>query len=201
MIIDLDKHDMDLQKTTAYSFSLANHFLIAMPGMHDQFFKESVVYICEHNAEGAMGIIVNKPSPIMMDLLFDAAKTPTPERFHGQWVLLGGPVQVDRGFLVHTPTGSWESSLLVNDEVAMTTSRDIIIGLTQDNEVNKAVATIGYSSWSAGQLEQELANNSWISVKADMKILFDMPYKQRYQAALKLLNIDMANLSTIAGHA
>lgn len=192
---------MELMKTAANSFSLANHFLIAMPDMQDQFFRESVVYICEHNADGAMGIIVNKPSPIMMDLLFDAAKTPTPERFHGQWVLMGGPVQVDRGFLVHTPTGSWESSLLVTDDIAMTTSRDIIIGLTQDNEVSKALATIGYSSWSAGQLEQELAANSWISVPADMKVLFDIPYKQRYQAALKLLNINVANLSGLAGHA
>lgn len=192
---------MELMKTAANSFSLANHFLIAMPDMQDQFFRESVVYICEHNADGAMGIIVNKPSPIMMDLLFDAAKTPTPERFHGQWVLMGGPVQVDRGFLVHTPTGSWESSLLVTDDIAMTTSRDIIIGLTQDNEVNKALATIGYSSWSAGQLEQELAANSWLSVPADMKVLFDIPYKQRYQAALKLLNINLANLSGLAGHA
>ncbi|WP_416384631.1 YqgE/AlgH family protein [Snodgrassella sp. B3882] len=192
---------MELMKTAANSFSLANHFLIAMPDMQDQFFRESVVYICEHNADGAMGIIVNKPSPIMMDLLFDAAKTPTPERFHGQWVLMGGPVQVDRGFLVHTPTGSWESSLLVTDDIAMTTSRDIIIGLTQDNEVNKALATIGYSSWSAGQLEQELAANSWLSVPADMKVLFDIPYKQRYQAALKLLNINVANLSGLAGHA
>lgn len=192
---------MELMKTAANSFSLANHFLIAMPDMQDQFFRESVVYICEHNADGAMGIIVNKPSPIMMDLLFDAAKTPTPERFHGQWVLMGGPVQVDRGFLVHTPTGSWESSLLVTDDIAMTTSRDIIIGLTQDNEVNKALATIGYSSWSAGQLEQELAANSWLSVPADMKVLFDIPYKLRYQAALKLLNINVANLSGLAGHA
>lgn len=192
---------MELMKTASNSFSLANHFLIAMPDMQDQFFRESVVYICEHNADGAMGIIVNKPSPIMMDLLFDAAKTPTPERFHGQWVLMGGPVQVDRGFLVHTPTGSWESSLLVTDDIAMTTSRDIIIGLTQDNEVNKALATIGYSSWSAGQLEQELAANSWLSVPADMKVLFDIPYKQRYQAALKLLNINVANLSGLAGHA
>lgn len=192
---------MELMKTAANSFSLANHFLIAMPDMQDQFFRESVVYICEHNADGAMGIIVNKPSPIMMDLLFDAAKTPTPERFHGQWVLMGGPVQVDRGFLVHTPTGSWESSLLVTDDIAMTTSRDIIIGLTQDNEVNKALATIGYSSWSAGQLEQELAANSWLSVPADMKVLFDIPYKQRYQAALKLLNINVANLCGLAGHA
>lgn len=192
---------MAAQQGTPSSFSLANHFLIAMPAMEDPFFKESVIYLCEHSADGAMGIIVNKPSPIMMDLLFDSTKTPTPERFHGQNVLMGGPVQVDRGFLVHTPAGSWESSLMVTDDIAITTSRDIIMGLTQENEVNKAVATIGYSSWSAGQLEQELANNSWISTPADMQILFDMPYKQRYKAALQLLNIDITNLSGLVGHA
>ncbi|WP_239364866.1 YqgE/AlgH family protein [Snodgrassella communis] len=192
---------MAAQQGTPSSFSLANHFLIAMPAMEDPFFKESVIYLCEHSADGAMGIIVNKPSPIMMDLLFDSAKTPTPERFHGQNVLMGGPVQVDRGFLVHTPAGSWESSLMITDDIAITTSRDIIMGLTQENEVNKAVATIGYSSWSAGQLEQELANNSWISTPADMQILFDMPYKQRYKAALQLLNIDITNLSGLVGHA
>lgn len=192
---------MVAQQNAPSGFSLANHFLIAMPSMEDPFFKESVIYLCEHSADGAMGIIVNKPSPIMMDLLFDSAKAPTPERFHGQSVLMGGPVQIDRGFLVHTPTGCWESSLLVTDDIAMTTSRDIILGLTQENTVDKAVATIGYSSWSAGQLEQELANNNWITVPADTQILFDMPYKQRYKAALQLLNIDITNLSMMVGHA
>lgn len=182
-------------------FSLTNHFLIAMPGMDDPFFSGSVVYVCEHSEEGAMGIVINKPSPVTMDLLFDAAQTPTPERFHDEWVMMGGPVQVDRGFLVHTPVGSWESSLLVTDDVAMTTSRDIIAGLSRDGEVDKAVVTIGYSSWNAGQLEQELAANAWLTAPANMHILFDLAYEERYEAAIKLLNVDLAQLCGAAGHA
>ena len=151
--------------------------------------------------DGAMGIVINKPSPVTMDLLFDAAKTATPERFCNEWVMMGGPVQVDRGFLVHTPVGSWESSLLVTDHIAMTTSRDIIAGLAKDGEVDKAVVTIGYSSWRAGQLEQELADNAWLTAPANTQILFDLPYDQRYQAAIKLLNVDLAQLSGAAGHA
>lgn len=182
-------------------FSLTNHFLIAMPAMSDPFFKNSVIYLCEHSMNGAMGIMVNKPSPLVMDLLFDAARSPTPERFHGKRVLMGGPVQVDRGFLIHTPAGSWQNSLLVTDHIAMTTSRDIIAGLGSDETVNKAVATIGYSQWSAGQLEQEIAANSWLTVAADMQILFDLPYEQRYESALALLNIKPAQLMSQAGHA
>lgn len=182
-------------------FSLANQFLIAMPGMDDPFYSGSVVYVCEHNADGAMGIVINKPSPVTMDLLFDAAKTPTPSRFHGEWIMMGGPVQVDRGFLVHTPVGSWDSSLLVTNDIAMTTSRDIITGLTQDHEVDKAMATIGYSSWGAGQLEKELAENAWLTAPANAHILFDIPYKERYQAAMHSLKIDRIQLSDQAGHA
>lgn len=182
-------------------FSLANQFLIAMPSLADPFFGGSVVYVCEHNADGAVGVVINKPSPMTMDLLFDAAKTPTPNRFCNQWVMMGGPVQVDRGFLVHTPVGSWDSSLLVTDDIAMTTSRDIIAGLADGDSVRKAVVTIGYCSWSAGQLERELADNSWLTAPADAHILFDIPYADRYQAAMRLLNVDMAQLSGLAGHA
>ena len=190
-----------LMTPIATPFSLTNQFLIAMPGMDDPFFAGSVVYVCEHSEDGAMGVVINKPSPVTMDLLFDAAKTATPERFCNEWVMMGGPVQVDRGFLVHTPVGSWESSLLVTDHIAMTTSRDIIAGLAKDGEVDKAVVTIGYSSWRAGQLEQELADNAWLTAPANTQILFDLPYDQRYQAAIKLLNVDLAQLSGAAGHA
>ena len=181
-------------------FSLANQFLIAMPGMDDPFFADSVVYVCEHDAQGAMGIVINKPSPVMMDLLFDAAHVPTPSRFQGEWVMMGGPVQVDRGFLVHTPVGHWESSLRVTDDIAMTTSRDIIAGLAREGEVEQALVTIGYASWHAGQLEKELADNAWLTAPARRDILFELPYAERYQAAIKLLNVDLAQLSE-AGHA
>lgn len=188
-------------KVTNSSFSLANYFLIAMPSMKDFFFKNSVIYLCEHDANGAMGIVINKPSPLVMDLLFDAAKKPTPDRFQGQPVLMGGPVQMDRGFLVHTPAGSWQNSLLVTNHIALTTSRDIIAGLSNHEAVDKAIATIGFSQWKAGQLEQELAGNHWLTVSADMTVLFDLPYEKRYQFALDLLKINLVNLSSQAGHA
>ena len=181
--------------------NLADHFLIAMPSLDDPFFGGSVVYVCQHSEEGAMGVVINKPSPVLMDLIFEAAASPTPERFKGLWVMMGGPVQVDRGFVVHTPLGSWQNSLAVNDEVALTTSRDIIEQLSLENKVEQAVVAIGYASWSAGQLEKELAENSWLTVPADQHILFHLPYEQRYQAALAKLGVEEVYLMKGAGHA
>lgn len=183
-------------------FSLTNQFLIAMPGMRDPFFSGSVVYLCEHSEKGAMGIVINKPAPMTMDLMFDAAQTPTPIRFHGARVMMGGPIRPNRGFVVHTPVGSWESSMLVTDDIAMTASQDIITGLSaSENDVDKALATVGYSCWAAGQLEKELAANDWLTAPADTHILFDVPYEQRYQAAMKSLKIDRLQLNGQVGHA
>lgn len=181
--------------------NLTDHFLIASPSMEDMFFGGSVVYLCEHNEDGALGIIINKSSPVVMDLVFEAAGQETPERFKGEWVMMGGPVQIDRGFVVHTPIGSWQSSLAVNDKIAMTTSRDIIEKLSRTDAVEKAVVTIGYSSWDKGQLEQELAGNSWLTVAADERILFDLPYEERYEAALAKLGVSPQTLMGVAGHA
>ena len=181
--------------------NLTDHFLIAMPSMEDPFFSGSVVYLCEHNEEGALGFVINKPSPVTMDLVFEAAGTETPERFKGEWVMMGGPVQIDRGFVVHTPPGNWQSSLLVNDDIAMTTSRDIIEQLGKAAEVDKAIVSIGYSNWGAGQLEGELAENSWLTVAADQHILFDLPYDERYEAAFAKLGIRPEILMEGAGHA
>lgn len=182
--------------------SLCDHFLIAMPQLTDPFFGGSVVYLCEHTPDGAMGMVINKPSPVRMDQLFEAAEKPVPKRFAEQWVLMGGPVQIDRGFLVHSPVGNWQSSLLVNDDIAVTTSRDIIGGLSEaENEGIKTFATIGYSGWSAGQLEQELNDNHWLVVPANAEILFDLPYFRRYDAALQTLGIRAVNLASGVGHA
>ncbi|MDO5686003.1 MAG: YqgE/AlgH family protein [Neisseria sp.] len=188
---------------TATDFhSLSNHFLIAMPQLSDQFFGNSVVYVCEHTPDGAMGVIINKPSPVRMDQLFEAAEVPVPQRFAEQWVLMGGPVQIDRGFLVHSPVGSWQSSLRVNEDIAVTTSRDIIGGLSADeNSAIKTFATIGYSGWGGGQLERELNDNHWLVIPADPHILFDLPYYRRYDAALDTLGIRAVNLAPGAGHA
>ena len=183
--------------------NLTDYFLIAMPEMDDQFFAGSVVYICEHNDEGAMGVCINKPSPLTMNQFFEAINERTPLQYDEAAVLLGGPMQVDRGFLVHTPVGSWESSLLVTDDIAFTTSRDIIENLAKnrDNVMNKTLATIGYSGWKKDQLEQELADNAWLVVPADQHIMFDIPVGERYQAAMKLLGINAGHLVQGAGHA
>ena len=183
--------------------NLTDYFLIAMPEMDDQFFAGSVVYICEHNDEGAMGVCINKPSPLTMNQFFEAINERTPLQYDGTAVLLGGPMQVDRGFLVHTPVGSWESSLLVTDDIAFTTSRDIIENLAKnrDNDMNKTLATIGYSGWKKDQLEQELADNAWLVVPANQHIMFDVPVDERYQAALALLGVNAGQLVQGVGHA
>ena len=183
--------------------NLTDYFLIAMPEMDDQFFAGSVVYICEHNDEGAMGVCINKPSPLTMNQFFEAINERTPLQYDETAVLLGGPMQVDRGFLVHTPVGSWESSLLVTDDIAFTTSRDIIENLAKnrDNDMNKTLATIGYSGWKKDQLEQELADNAWLVVPANQHIMFDVPVDERYQAALALLGVNAGQLVLGVGHA
>lgn len=181
--------------------NLTNHFLVAMPNMDDPMFAGSVVFLCEHGANGAMGMIVNKSSPIGMEVVFQAAGQEMPPRFQGQHVLVGGPVQTDRGYVLHTPVGNWQSTLAVDDDTAVTTSGDILDGLADEDEVAKMLLTIGYASWSPGQLEQELAQNAWLTVPADHSILFDLPLAERYTAALDKLGVKPEFLMGAAGHA
>lgn len=181
--------------------NLANHFLVAMPAMDDPFFEGSVVYLCEHGEDGALGIVINKPSPVTMDLIFAGSGRNVSTRFQDDCVMMGGPVQVDRGYVVHTPLGGWQSTLAVTDEIALTASRDIIENLYDPEKVGKAVVSIGYSSWGGGQLEKELAENVWLTVPADTHILFDLPYEERYQAAFAKLGISPAQIPQGAGHA
>ena len=182
--------------------NLSHHFLLAMPSLdNDSVFHQSVVYLCEHGESGALGLIVNKPSPVNMEIVFAAIGKPTPEKLQGQFVMMGGPVQPERGFVLHTPTGEWESSLHINDELALTTSRDIIDGLAKDEAIDAAILTIGCSQWSAGQLERELAQNSWLVAPADMGILFGTPIEERYNAALGKLGVDAAHLMGEGGNA
>ncbi|MBP6563062.1 MAG: YqgE/AlgH family protein [Neisseriaceae bacterium] len=181
--------------------TLANHFLVAMPAMTDLFFKDSVVYLCEHSEQGAMGLLINKPSPIMLTQLFDQVKTSTPVQFQNDLAYFGGPLHPDRGFLLHTPVGKWQTSLRVSDEIALTTSKDILTRFNEAESGMKMMATLGYSGWQAGQLEQELANNDWLIVPADAHIMFDVPSEERYGAALGLLGLDAAKLMSGVGHA
>lgn len=183
--------------------SLQNHLLIAMPTLEDPLFGRSVTYICEHNTDGAMGIVINHPLSInVSDLLrqldiehnadCDAAKAR---------VCAGGPVQNERGFVLHTPKAGFVSSLRLTDELMVTTSKDILEQLTSDNAPEKFILALGYAGWSAGQLEQEIADNSWLVVPADNQIIFDLSHAEKWQGATKRLGIQSWQLSPVAGHA
>lgn len=169
---------------------LTNHFLIAMPSLQDPFFSDSVVWICEHDANGAMGVIINKPTPISMNKVFSDTPDIICEHFTNRYVMMGGPMATERGFVIHTPIGHWKSTLMVDAQTGITTSRDIIEQIALDKKaVTAAFLTIGYASWSAGQLEQELAQNTWLTVPADHQILFHTSPENCYKTALAKLGI------------
>ena len=184
-----------------FIMNLRHHFLIAMPLLRDPFFENSLVYLCDHGEHGAMGVIVNKPSPVSMDVVFATTGKATPDWFQGQYVMMGGPVQVERGFVVHTPVGNWQSSLRITDNIALTTSRDIIENQSNGDRAGQMLLAIGHSVWTAGQLERELVDNSWLTVPADETILFNLPVEKRYTAALSKLGIRPEMLTADAAHA
>lgn len=186
--------------------SLTHHFLIAMPAMADPNFSRTLTYICEHNAEGALGVIVNRPMDMSVATLFERVNIALePERagtgFGTGPVYFGGPVQTDRGFVLHRPPGDWQSTLKVGDDIGLTSSRDILQNMSETGEPHEVLITLGYSGWAAGQLEWELSQNAWLTVAASPQIIFDLPPEQRLPAAMKLLGIDFAKLSDVAGHA
>lgn len=187
--------------------NLTGHFLIAMPAMTDPYFAKSVTFICEHNSDGAIGIVINHPIDMTLDALFlqiNLNLNDNPIANH--LVHFGGPVQIDRGFVLHQPAGDWQSTIAVNGETALTTSKDILEAVANGNGPQKILVTLGYAGWTAGQLEQEMAQNAWLSVKADdpatlNSLIFDLPSADKLNAALSLLGLDLARLSEGAGHA
>jgi putative transcriptional regulator len=186
--------------------SLAHHFLIAMPTMTDPNFAKTLTYVCEHNAEGALGVIVNRPTDMSLGDLFERVEIALEEgeprhRFGGLPVYFGGPVQTDRGFVLHRPAGEWQSSLTVNSEIALTSSRDILQAMGTHGEPASVLVTLGYAGWSAGQLEWELSQNAWLTVPAEPALIFSLPAEERLMAAMRLLGVNPANLSDVAGHA
>ncbi|ATP30153.1 YqgE/AlgH family protein [Chromobacterium violaceum] len=184
------------------SLSLSHHFLIAMPGMGDPLFAKSLVYLCEHGEHGAMGLIINKPSGIAMAQLFDQIDLPLDdEDTRTGLVYFGGPVQPDRGFVLHQPAGNWQSSLMVTDDIALTTSKDVLVAVSEGKKPEQLLISLGYAGWSAGQLEKEIADNGWLTVPAEPSIVFDLPYEERYDAAMALLGFDPSLLSSDVGHA
>ncbi|CBL47271.1 Protein of unknown function DUF179 [gamma proteobacterium HdN1] len=179
-----------------------NHFLIAMPTLEDPNFSQTITYICEHSAEGAMGIVVNRPSDLTVAQVFNHLEIPMiDDRFTQQMVLHGGPVQVERGFVLHRDSGNWDSTVEIQDGIYLSTSKEILAAMAQGHGPEKALIALGYAGWGAGQLDDEMANNAWLSVPASDSILFDVPYEQRWHAAAKLLGVDISLLSTQAGHA
>lgn len=182
--------------------NLTHHFLIAMPTMADPNFARTLTYICEHNRQGALGIVVNRPLDMTLGMLFERIDIPLKnERLANQPVMYGGPVQTDRGFVLHRPVGSWQATLPVNDELGLTSSRDILQSVGSLGVPEEFLVSLGYAGWAPGQLEYELAQNAWLTVAADPDIIFGLPPEQRLPAAMQLLGFDLANLSDVAGHA
>ncbi len=181
---------------------LANHFLIAMPSLEDGNFSQSVTFICEHDDNGALGITINRPSEFSLAEIFSQLQIATKEGgVNNQTVLNGGPVQTERGFILHTPAGQWDSSLKVTDNIAVTTSQDIMQAIANNEGPEKSLLALGYAGWGPGQLEYEIAENTWLSCPATEDILFNTPIEKRWTAAAMLLGIDLQLLSNQTGHA
>ncbi|WP_417359492.1 YqgE/AlgH family protein [Gallaecimonas pentaromativorans] len=188
--------------------SLQNHFLIATPAMRDPYFARTVTYLCEHNDEGAMGLVVNHPVNITVtDMLrqLELVEEDEPETLSGRYVFSGGPVNPERGFVIHTPKRGYTASLSLGEELMVTTSVDILSALGGKHGPERFMVTLGYAGWEAGQLEKELADNSWLLVPADgdfaTELLFNTPPSKRWQKACEHLGFDIWQLSNDVGHA
>ena len=189
------------------TFSLTNHFIIAMPSLNDPNFEQSVSYICEHNNEGAMGVVINKPTNLTFAELCEQLEIEITDNDTANYPIYdGGPVEVDRGFILHTPIGDWESTLEVTKDIGLTMSQDIIEaianGYSSDNNPPKHfIIVLGYAGWSEDQIEDEIAANTWLNVPATDKILFNTPTENRWTAAAASLGINLQTISSDIGHA
>jgi len=191
--------------------NLTNHFLIAMPGLQDQIFARSVVYVCEHSERGALGLVINKPGEMDMKRLFEKVELPLHRQdLSANPVFQGGPVQTERGFVLHEPlfTGAdkpaesvYASTMTIPGGLEMTTSKDVLEALSTGAGPRKVLVSLGYAAWGEGQLEFELSENSWLTVAASNSVIFDTPVAQRYDQALLLLGLELWMLSPDAGHA
>jgi putative transcriptional regulator len=188
--------------TAKSSDCLRDHFLLAMPSLSGGIFSHSVTYICEHGESGAMGIIINQPLDLSVDDIFEHLQINPRQDFSDMPVMAGGPVQIDHGFVLHRLCDTrWEASLKVTPEITLTTSRDILRAIANASGPSDHLIALGYAGWAAGQLEQELAENSWLTLPANSDIIFSTPADQRLGAAAALLGIDMNLICGEAGHA
>jgi len=181
---------------------LTNHLLIAMPSLLDPNFAQTVVIICEHTERAALGIVLNKPLPMRLsDVLSQMKLEPSTEHIAAQPVLRGGPVHTDRGFVVHRPGGQWDHTHKVSETIQVTTSRDVLAAMARGEGPSDAFIALGYAGWESGQLEREIRENAWTSMPVDARVVFDLPYEERWIGAWRLLGIDVDRLSLVAGHA
>ncbi len=196
-----DKLNSHIDATELVPGSLCNHFLIAMPGLHESSFAHSVTYICEHSSEGAMGIVVNNPTPMTLHEIFVQMDLAVNKDQGQQAIVAGGPVQQERGFVLHSSESEWHSTLKVSPDISLTASRDIIAAMADGQGPKEYLIALGYAGWGEGQLEAEIAANSWLTVPASKQIIFNTPFEQRWTAAAQVLGIDVNLISNVAGHA
>jgi putative transcriptional regulator len=181
---------------------LSQNLLIAMPALADPNFARTVTLICEHSSEGAMGLVINRPTNLTLRSVLDQLEIEGGDSANMDTPLyLGGPVQNNRGFVLHEPIGNWEATLAVSDTLGVSTSRDILEAILQDRGPDRYLITIGYAGWGAGQLEHEFVENAWLNAPADREILFSLPAENRWKAAALLAGVDLSLLSPEAGHA
>lgn len=187
---------------TMQTVDLTDHFLIAMPNMVDPYFAKTLTYVCEHTDQGALGVVINRPIDMTIRGLFEQIEIELGDyRVADLPVFFGGPVQMDRGFVLHEPVGEWQSTLAVNQSVGLTTSKDILEAVGEGSGPQRFMVSLGYAGWAPGQLEHELGQNAWLSVRAQSSVIFDLPAEERLPAAMEMLGIDFTRLSDDAGHA
>ncbi|MFO1369236.1 MAG: YqgE/AlgH family protein [Marinagarivorans sp.] len=191
---------MPIESSISFGDNLRNHLLIATPSLKDPHFSHTVTYICDHSQEGAMGIVLNRPLDLNIGQVFEELNLPLGERICQAPVLSGGPVNTQRGFVLHNEEGQWDSSLKVTDGICLTGSKDILTALSVGQGPTHALFALGHAGWSAGQLEDELATNAWLTVPASYELLFCTPIELRWSAAAKHLGIDPNLISPQLGH-
>lgn len=180
-------------------YNLKHHFLVASPWLEDPRFRGSVIYVCEHSDDGALGLVVNDPLDIHLGEILEQLDMRGGEL--DLPVFCGGPVEPERGFVLHPPKTNWQNTAKVTDDVMLTTSRDILAGIGQGDGPDQFLVALGYSGWGGGQLEDELGSNAWLTCQASTDILFGTPWNERYKAVLQLIGIDLNQLSETIGHA
>ncbi|MFI4962850.1 MAG: YqgE/AlgH family protein [Legionellales bacterium] len=182
--------------------SFANHLLIAMPSLNDPNFQRTVIYVCEHHELGSVGLIINRPMQFPLSIVFEQLEIePIQLEKNHLPLMFGGPVQPERGFVIHKQVGGWRSSLILQDEVTVTTSNDIIRAIAQDTGPKDVLVTLGYAAWTGNQLEKEVMENVWLVCPYKSEILYEVPFQDRWEYAGLTLGVKMSQLSSSAGHA